>query len=383
MARIITFSTNISAGHKRAAEAVARAILAASADSRIVDRDSMMLIGRRRRKLLSRTYLGIIRHKPALWNYLYGNEAFTSGIDRLSRWFIGRSTERFAREIEEHDPEVVICTQAIPSRVIGDLKLQGRCRAPILAVATDYGIHPYWPHPAIEAYAVPCDEAKAGLIEVGIAREKIHVTGIPVDEAFERPPTQASARAALDLPEEGRFALVMGGGNGLGVSAELVARLETVPALDGVLVIAGCNRKLEEEVRALPDAGKLRRVYGTVEGIERHYAAVDLLVSKPGGLTMSEATALGLPIVMIAPLPGQEVRNAEFLAHRGAAVMAEDGAALVAIVSSILADPLRRRRLAAASASVGRSGAAARIAEIALRLAAMGSSSIPILREAI
>lgn len=370
MARVVTFSTNISAGHRRAAEAVATAIMAEAPESEIIERDAMMLMGPGRRRLLTDTYLGIIRHRPGFWNFLYHNKAISPGISGMQRLFLARAYEAFEAEIEEHRPDAVICTQAIPARIIADLKTSGRINVPLLAVATDYGIHPYWAHAGVDAYAVPCDRAVEELLEDGVPLDRAHVTGIPVDAVFGNPPSREEARSLLGLPATGRIVLVMGGGNGLGVTPEHIAAIERVSGVDGVVVIAGCHRELEESIRAIPVArGRFRRVHATVSGIENFYAAADILVSKPGGLTMSEATAMGMPIVMIAPLPGQEVRNARFLASAGAALEVGDDRALEDAVRLLTTDEARREQLAASSRRVGRPHASRVIASLALRLA--------------
>jgi processive 1,2-diacylglycerol beta-glucosyltransferase len=366
----VTFSTNISAGHRRAAEAVATAILAAAPSSEIIERDAMMLMGPGRRRILTDTYLGIIRHRPEFWNYLYHNKLISPGINRMQRIFLARAYESFEAEILAHRPDAVVCTQAIPARIIADLKSAGRVDVPLLAVATDYGIHPYWAHPAIDAYAVPCDRAVEELSKDGVSEGRAHVTGIPVDAVFEHPPSREEARRLMGLPRESSVVLVMGGGNGLGLTPGHVSAIERVPGVDGVVVIAGCHRELEAAIRALPPAeGKFRHVHATVSGIENFYAAADILVSKPGGLTMSEATAMGMPIIMISPLPGQEVRNARFLSSAGAALEAVDESALEEAVRSLTSDRLRLERLAEASRRVGRPRASRVIASLALRLA--------------
>ncbi|MEK8023429.1 MAG: glycosyltransferase [Candidatus Hydrogenedentota bacterium] len=367
---MITFSTNISAGHQRAAEAVARAMMAGCSDAEIVERDSMSLIGPSRRRILTDAYLSIIRYKPSFWNYLYHNKEISSGINRLGKVFLARAFEAFEAEIELHEPDVVICTQAIPARIIAALRASGRCKPPVLAVATDYGIHPYWAHEGIDRYAVPCEMAAEELIRDGIPSDRIHVTGIPVDAIFEQPPTRQIARHTLGLPMEGRFVLVMGGGNGLGVTADHVASIERTPGVDAVIVIAGRNAALQRAVQKLPPCeNKLRLVLSTVTDIERYYAASDVLVSKPGGLTMSEATAMGMPLVMISPLPGQEVRNAQFLSRAGAALQAMNPSELSHILSELLSDGAKLSALASASRRVGRSGASRQIASIALEMA--------------
>lgn len=375
MIKVVTFSTNVSAGHRRAAEAVARAIVSEDREARIVEYDAMNLMGSGRGRILAETYLGILRYRPSLWNFLYRNKNISGKIAKFFRVFLARAGEAFEAEIEKHCPDVIVCTQVIPARVIAALKEMRRCDAPLLAVATDYGMHPYWATEYIDEYAVPCREAALELEADGIEPDRIHVTGIPVDSVFEAPPGRFEARRDLGLDPDGRYVLAMGGGNGLGLEAGHVRLIEETPGVDGVLVISGCNRLLERTVREMPatvnGAGRRveRRVFSIVDRIQRLYAAADLLVSKPGGLTMSEATAMSMPIVMIAPLPGQEERNAEFLRRAGAALEARSETELKELLAAVIASPTRLGELSRASREVGRPEASRQIAKMALRLA--------------
>lgn len=372
MLKVLTVSTNISAGHRRAAEAVGQAILAEAPESVISAQDAMELMGDRRRRLLTDTYLGILRRQPELWNFLYHQRWLKGPISGMNRAFLRGARGRFAAAVEVFGPDVIVCTQAIPARMLAELKIEGRITAPILAVATDFGIHPYWAHPGIDRYAVSSAAAREELTADGVTRSRITVTGIPVHAVFEAPPDRAAARRALKLPADGKLVLVMGGGNGLGITAGDVAAIERIPGVAGVILIAGCNERLLDEAALLPRVpGVTRIVRATVTGVERYYAACDLLVSKPGGLTMSEATAIGLPIVMIAPLPGQEVRNADFLSRAGAAVWARSNAEMTGIVFRLTSDDARLMELARGSAAVGRASAARDIARMVLDLAGL------------
>lgn len=369
MTRVLTFSTNISAGHRRGAEAVSKALLSFDPDASILEKDAMEVMGSRRGRFLSDAYLGILRYRPTLWNSLYQNKSISGKVERFFEIFFARAAERFEAEIDLHNPDVIVCTQAIPARIIADLKRRNRCDAPILAVATDYGIHPYWADEEIDMFAVSSEDARAQLIRDGISKERIVVTGIPVDTVFEAPPSRSAARSRLGLKQDGRYVLMMGGGNGLGITPGDVSAVERTAGVDGVLIVTGSNNVLHEKVLNLPCGDATRRVFSQVDRIEDFYAAVDALVSKPGGLTMAEATALRVPIVMVSPLPGQEVGNAQFLSSVGAALSARGGEELQRRIASIFSDDDIRKGLTAAAARIGRPGASREIARLARTLA--------------
>ncbi len=174
----------------------------------------------------------------------------------------------------------------------------------------------------------------------GIAPDRVVVTGIPIDSRFSEPMSQASARQKQNLPLESRVILLSGGGLGLGGIDR---------ALDGILsnggdiftiVVCGRNEKLRE--RLLIEVGSdyhRCRILGVTSRMHEFMAAADLLVGKPGGLTTAEAAAMGLPMVLLRPIPGQEERNATILINSGAAVLHKDPFSAGKAAASLVQQP--------------------------------------------
>jgi processive 1,2-diacylglycerol beta-glucosyltransferase len=244
-----------------------------------------------------------------------------------------------------------------------------------MGIVTDFVVHPFWIYRNVDAYAVATPEIRAALIGRGIEPERIGVDGIPVNPRFGvRPHDRDALREALGLPGGAAVALVMGGGLGLGPVAATVRALARTAVPVTTVVIAGKNRRLErriaEEARA--NGGNVR-VLGFVENVFDWMHAADVLVTKPGGLTTSEALAAGVPLVLLRPLPGQEERNARYLIARGAALRGTRASDLMRAVDGVLHDPLVSERVRAAAAHLAHPDAAERIAA---RIAALTQTAL-------
>ena len=231
-------------------------------------------------------------------------------------------------------------------------------------------------HKNVDAYAVATPEIRAALVGRGIDPGRIGVDGIPVDPRFgEIPSDRAALRERLGLPRDAAVALVMGGDLGLGPVAATVRSLARSMTPVTPVVIVGKNIRLQRRVieEARRDGAEMR-VLGFVENVFDWMHASDVLVTKPGGLTTSEALAAGVPLVLLRPLPGQEERNARYLVSRGAALRVRGAGELVRQVDAVLNDGEVTGAVRASAALLAHPDAAERIAA---RIAALVQSAVP------
>jgi processive 1,2-diacylglycerol beta-glucosyltransferase len=232
-------------------------------------------------------------------------------------------------------------------------------------------VHPFWIYTNVDAYAVATSEMRGALIERGIEPERIRVDGIPVDMRFaDRSRSREAIRRHLGLPIDRPVVLVMGGGLGLGPVSTTIRELARLGPNLSVVVIGGRNVRLQRTVK---DAAKgypyQIRVLGFVDNVVDYMLASDVLLTKPGGLTTSEALSAELPMILVTPLPGQEERNASYLAQCGAALRPPRDGDIAAAVSAVLHDPARAARLRTAAARLRTPNAAAVIADRIDRIA--------------
>jgi processive 1,2-diacylglycerol beta-glucosyltransferase len=234
------------------------------------------------------------------------------------------NSRAFGQLLKDIQPRAILCTHFLPLELLSDLKARGKINTPVHAVITDVSPHGFWVYPHIDHYHV-ANEASARELECkGIAAECISASGIPINPIFANSTPTLQMRAQLKLPQRPTV-LLLSGGFGVG---PLLSMLNAFSGSDtglSLIVVAGRNAELETACReraailATPVT-----VLGFVDNIHELMDACDLVVTKPGGLTTNEILAKGKPMALVAPIPGQEQRNCDYLLEEGAAVRLHD-----------------------------------------------------------
>jgi processive 1,2-diacylglycerol beta-glucosyltransferase len=230
---------------------------------------------------------------------------------------------------------------------------------PLFCVITDFTAHPFWAFPNVDRYFVASARVAEELAGHGVRPDSIQVSGIPIDPRFAQTIGRPAARARFGLDPDRPVVLVMGGGSGVGPLVELAARLARLPLAPTVVVVCGTNRKLQRDVAQL---GPRIVALGFTDQVDVLLEACDVVVSKAGGLTCSEAVVKRAPLVVFRPTPGQEVRNAEFLEAAGAAMHADSLDEVEHWVQRWIAHPAERERVREAAAKIATPNAAQEIA---------------------
>jgi len=241
---------------------------------------------------------------------------------------------------------------------------------PVVGIVTDFVVHPFWIYPNVDAYAVATTEMRQALLSRGVELERILVSGIPVDARFERPRLPVpELRAALGLPADRANVLMMAGGLGIGPLELMMRALGRVDLPLAGTIIVGRNGGLERRVLAAAERTQYPlRVFGFVDNVYDYMHASDVLLSKPGGLTSSEALSAQLPMVLIKPLPGQEERNTRYLVSKRAAIRARGESNVAQAVVEVLTSEPRQAQLRESMRVLRRPQAAQAVAERILGL---------------
>ena len=342
--RVLMISVSAGSGHVRAAQA----LLEQCAQFQQVSAshiDVMTTVCRSFRSIYSDFYRHLINHAPALWAYLYKktDQAQRGDFSTMARRFIERiCTRNLIRSIAEFKPDHIICTHFLPADLLARETGQGRLHCPVWVVVTDFDLHSLWVQPHVSGYFAANHEVAFKLREHGIEATKIHVTGIPVSTAFLANPARQLCRDELKLQHHLPTALILSGGARIGSVADIAERLlKNNPTLQ-VIAIAGNNQVLLAELQQLAGRYPDRlAAMGFSRCIERLMSAADVVVTKPGGLTSSECLIMGLPMLLVDPIPGQEERNGDYLMERGAAQKAHDVVALDYKLRQLIREPER------------------------------------------
>jgi processive 1,2-diacylglycerol beta-glucosyltransferase len=365
--RLLILSVSAGAGHKRAAQALEETARRRWPSNEIRHVDILDFTGGIYRRGYVRSYLEMVNRAPELWGTLYraSDRPKRSGLEpKLLRLFNRLEFSRFRQFVRQFHPDFVLATHFLAAQVFAPYRRRGRDRFPFGLVLTDFDAHAFWVQPTADRFFVASAEVAARLAASGIEAKKIAVTGIPISAAFSGRLDRRLLRRQLRLSAGRPVVLVMGGAAGVGSVTEIVKRVLTSGQVQ-VLAVCGRNEKARGSLQRLrPPRGTALKVYGFVEGIASLMAAADLFVGKSGGLTTAECLAMGLPMIVYDPIPGQEERNCDFLLETGAGVKAHGPASLTYKLETLLADPARLRRMKHAA----RRAARPRAAEEILRL---------------
>jgi len=355
----------VGVGHTAAANAVRDELVARDPSLETLTVDSYQYAASVFAKVVADGYIGMVKTVPGVYAYLYGRVERAKHVPSARR-FVNRYTAANLRAlVERTKPDLVVCTHAFPCGVMAEYKRQFDPNLPVVGIVTDFVVHPFWIYPNVDAYAVATPEMRAALVARGVRPERVVLSGIPIDARFGRPRADKDAlRRELGLPRDGHIVLIMGGGVGIGPLDKLMAALGSVDVPLAAAVIVGRNGRLERRVRAAAERTAYPlRVFGFVDNVFDYMHASDVLLSKPGGLTSSEALAARLPMVLVRPLPGPEKRNTDYLVERDAAIEARDGGQLAAVVTEVLTSPQRRSELHERMNLLRRPDAARRVAD--------------------
>lgn len=369
---IAVFSVSAGTGHIRAAEALKATAQERFPDVSVAHIDLMTLVPPLFRRVYADSYVPLVEHHPALWGYLYqqaDRRKLDSGLDRLRIAIERLNTQKLRSTLEQINPDCVICTHFLPAELFSRWRRKGSFQKPVWVVVTDFDVHMLWVHRHLTGYCTASAEVAHRLSDRGVPAADIHVTGIPIMPAFTRRLSRMECARELGLNPAKPTLLLMSGGTGFGSTHKLALRLlETLGRELQLIALAGKNVKLLASLRELAAGHPGRLVaMGYTESVERVMAASDLAITKSGGLTTSECLAMGLPLVVVSPIPGQEERNADYLLEHGAALKAYDAGGVEFRVQSLLEDRARLNTMRGNALRLGRPQAAEDILRLALR----------------
>lgn len=368
--KLVILSVSAGAGHVRAAQAIEAAAKRDRPGIEVIHLDVMELVPKLFRKVYADSYLSVVNRHPALWGYLYHSadrQRPDSTLTRLRQALEALNTRSLVRRLRELSPEAVICTHFLPAQILSRLIAKGGWTAPVHVVVTDFDVHALWIHPHLAGYCAAAEEIAWRMRDRGLGQTPIAVTGIPIMPAFASRPERIVCARELGLDPGRLTLLMMSGGFGVGALDQLAARLLAIPGDFQIVAMAGRNPELLARLKELAGRHPGRLLpQGFTTTPERLMAACDLAIGKPGGLSTSECLALGLPMLVISPIPGQEERNSDYLLEHGAGLKAHDAAGLEYRIRGLLADPGRLAVLARGAAALGRPQAARAVLDAVL-----------------
>ena len=347
---VTILSSSWGGGHAMVARTVRDAVLALRPTWQVEVLDFFeRFVGRRFSRSVASSYLRSVQSAPFLYDLFYRATQRVGTRSRLQAQLNTIGRNRLRAYLRRNSPDLVVSTYPTPAGVLSALKLAGAVGTASATILTDYAIHSQWTHQGVDLYIAGSDIIRRGLIDWGIPADRVLATGIPVRPGFASPHPPRS--------EDGPV-LVMVGAVGMLRGAFTLCRSLTT-ASPRTIVVCGRDEKLRGKLLALTAArdGRLT-VHGYVDEVWSLMAEARLLVTKPGGITTSEALAMGLPMVLCGAIPGQEEENQAFLVAAGAARAPRHMRQVGGEVARLLRTPDELAAMGESAAALGRPNSA-------------------------
>ena len=344
--KVLILSAAVGAGHLRAAEALEKAFKMMNAAEEVKNIDVLDYTNPLFRRLYGKAYLDLVNSMPEVLGWMYDSldkpwekEGRRLALDRLN-------TQQLINLLKKEQPDLAVCTHFLPAEIISWLKAKDKVDFPQTIVVTDFDAHALWLCHHYEQYFVALEETRIHLAKIGIPKEKITVTGIPIDPVFAETKDKQAMREKFGLDPERLTVLVSAGGFGVGRIEHLLEALSDLETPSEIVAICGRNEELKAKLEKLAQA-KLNnervtfKPIGFTREMDEYMSAADLIVGKPGGLTTSEAMAKGLIFVVVNPIPGQEERNSDHLLEKGCAIKCNNLPVLAYKIDELVKDTAR------------------------------------------
>lgn len=338
--KIMILSAATGGGHLRAAHAVESYILNNSQGNSVLVVDTLKCIG----SLVDHTccdgYKLMVKRVPKAFGTLYKVTNKETPMKRLMFHWNNSLSEKLIPLMEKEKPSVILSTHPFATEMASCLKRSGvLAGVPLICLMTDYGPHQAWIADLVDAYVVSNEGMVPQMERMGVDPQTVYPFGIPVKDVFFQPGDKRALRERFGLDPDKQTVLFMAGSFGV---SNVIRIYEDVCTLDldfQVIVITGKNDRLYREFeQAAARTGKHTRLVFFTNEVENYMHASDLLVTKPGGLTVSEALACGIPLAVFDAIPGQEEDNADFLLNHHMAVKLDSHTDTAQTIAMLLED---------------------------------------------
>lgn len=296
--------------------------------------------------LVSRGYLLSTAYAKRISSKLY--DIVVKKNKPLKKFSVPKITNTmWAKDLKEYiegaKPDVIICTHVLSSILVHIMRERGWLDPAVVTVGvvTDFTLHPLWEEASLmDYYVTPTDLLEFQMEKKGLDPSKMLPIGIPIRPNFSERTDRLEARTRLGLGLHKHTILLMSGSMGYGKIDESIELLDRLDFDFQIIVVCGNNKKMYKKVKGLSTRKRVD-VYGYVDNVDLMMDAADCIITKPGGITTSEAMAKGLPMIMVNPIPGHEMRNAEFMLNNGLALYATKSFPLDEAVFSLFQHPER------------------------------------------
>ena len=315
--KALILSCNTGGGHNSAARAIAEEMQDRGDEAYVLD--YLALAGEGVSRLVGDGYVQIVKKTPRLFGAAY---KLGMGVSKLTKkspvyYLNGRMAKYLDQYLREHPVDVLVMPHLYPAETITYMKRKGMKLPLTVAVMTDYTCIPFWEETDCDYYIMSHEALRKSCVKRGIPEEKLLPFGIPVSRACRKNTPKAEARKKLGLKQDGKYFLAAGGSMGAGDLDELIGELLARTEEEEIIAICGSNQKAEQKLKKKYSGEERLEILGFTTQMPLYLRACDVLFTKPGGLTSTEAAVVGVPMIHTAPIPGCETVNRKFFVRAG------------------------------------------------------------------
>ncbi len=347
--KILILSFKAGEGHNSAAKAILERVKHEGHDGEIVD--FLGLFSDKISDTVNASYVGMVKRAPSLFGAFYKFSYGTSHVfGRMhSPLYLASDivSKRLREYLEKNGPyDGIVATHLMPAQSLSHLKKHGYALPVTIAVATDYTWYPFWQETHYcDYYIIPHEDLITRYVKHGMDREKLCPYGIPIGMRFLELPTRETARAELGFAADTNIYLLMGGSMGAGSMRKFAKKFYEKIGDDHMVIICGKNDALRTSLEKFFEGKENVHVVGFTTEIPKYMVACDVLYTKPGGLSSSEALVCRIPMVHTAPIPGCESDNFRFFTRKGCSVGAKRIRKQIALGVKLMNSPEMRTQM--------------------------------------
>ena len=332
--KILVVHATAGAGHKKAAEAIFNGLKAAHHDAHLVD--ALDYTNPFFKATYPTTYAFLVTKLSFLWGFFFGMldiPALQPAIHVIRRLYNGFNAQKLQQYMINERFDCIITTQFLSAEVSAYLKRSDKIKSKVICVVTDFDVHRIWVNQGIDIYTGASPFTRDKLIALGVPPDRAVVTGIPTDKVFSLSADRPALNQKLGF-KDGKFTVLLATGSfGMGPIEALIDQLQGYQ----IIVVCGHNKDLFERLSA-KQSGDVH-ILGLVHNMHELMSVADVMITKPGGLSIAEALVKRLPMIFFSAIPGQETQNIVVLKQYGAAMDQMDVPQIVRVIDDWSANP--------------------------------------------
>lgn len=326
--KAVVLSCNTGEGHNTAGKAIYHKFLQLGVECDFVD--TLSIAGMNASRAVNHSYVGITTSVPAVFGMIYSigrtvSDMNTQHLHIKSPVYAANTLYRkkLAEFIRDGGYDVAVMPHLFPAECLTSLKKHNMLDIPFICVATDYACIPFWEETAPDYFVIPHPDLAEDFYSRKIPQDKLLPFGIPVSDKFKEKTDRAEAREALGLPDDKPILLMMSGSMGFGGLEEMARSLYAGFDRNArIIILCGRNESMREHLKkAFADNPDII-LQPFTDKVSLFMDAADMVFTKPGGLTSTEAAVKNVLLVHTPPIPGCETINAQFFSSRGMSVCA-------------------------------------------------------------